>query len=67
MIFFRTKQFVNSVRDSLRRRVNQGPFLSFSSLPWLKLLKLKYYKLLAEDSLDSDGDEGLYLAVCYEA
>uniref|UniRef100_A0A6N2N2F6 Cytochrome oxidase subunit I profile domain-containing protein n=1 Tax=Salix viminalis TaxID=40686 RepID=A0A6N2N2F6_SALVM len=54
----------DSVRDSLRIRVNQGPFL-----PNQKESPVLANSVLTDDSLDSDGDafEGLYLAVCYEA
>ena len=54
----------DSVRDSLRIRVNQGPFL-----PNQKESPVLANSVLTDDSLDSDGDAfgGLYLAVCYEA
>ncbi|KAB5511297.1 hypothetical protein DKX38_030092 (mitochondrion) [Salix brachista] len=49
----------DSVRDSLRIRVNQGPFL-----PNQKESPVLANSVLTDDSLDSDGDafEGLYLA-----
>jgi len=59
----------DSVRDSLRILVNQGPFLPFHLALFPGGNETTTNSVLTDDSLYSDGDafEGLYLAVCYEA